>query len=248
MPDLTGKTALVTGASRGIGQAIARRLAEDGAQVAVHYSGNVDGAKETVEAILASGGEAFSVHAEFGVDGDVDLLLEQVWDGLAGRSLDILVNNAAWFGGTVEDVTPETFDLCCATNMRAPLFLILQALPRMSDGGHIVNLSSSVTRMVVPEIAYSMSKGAIDVMTRSLAPHLGKRNITINAVSPGVTDTRWNAWVHTDEDRAGQLADMTALGRVGEPEDIAAVVAFLASDEARWVTGHVLDASGGIHL
>lgn len=248
MAALTGRTALVTGASRGIGRGIAERLAADGALVAVHYSGNAEGAQETVESIRAAGGESFAVHAEFAEAEAVDALLAQVWEGIGDRPLDVLVNNAAFFGGTVEDVTPEMFDLCCAVNMRAPLFLILGALPRMRPGSRVVTVSSCATRMVVPQLAYSMTKGAVDTMTRSIAPFLGTHGITVNAVSPGVTDTRWNTWVHTDEDRARELADMTALGRVGTPDDIAAVVAFLASEDSRWVTGGTIDATGGIHL
>lgn len=248
MAELSGRTALVTGASRGIGQEISRRLAADGAHVIVHYSTYRDGALATVEDITKAGGTASLVRAEFGAAGAVDELLGAVDDELGEGRLDIIVNNAAWFGGTVDDLTAESFELCCTVNIATPLMLVLGARERLNDGGRVINLSSCVTRMNVPEIAYAVSKGAVDVMTRSLAPVLGARGITVNAVSPGVTDTRWNAWVHTDPERAAGLAAMTALGRVGRPADIAAVVAFLASDDAGWITGQVIDVSGGIHL
>jgi NAD(P)-dependent dehydrogenase (short-subunit alcohol dehydrogenase family) len=254
MTDLKGKTALVTGASRGMGRAIARRLAADGALVAVHYSRHADAAGETVAAIERAGGAAFPVQAEFGTDGDVRTLLAGLTAGLRGRPLDILVNNAACGNqdtvraGSVDRLTPGQFDEVFAVNVKAPLFLVQAALPLMPDGGRIVNISSLATRVALPgQIAYAMTKGALEVMSRTLANALGGRGITVNAVSPGSTDTEVTDLLHAPETRA-VLSGLTALGRIGRPDDIADAVAFLASDDARWITGTVLDATGGAFL
>jgi 3-oxoacyl-[acyl-carrier protein] reductase len=249
MADLTGKTALVTGASRGIGQAIARRLAADGALVAVHYGNSQAAATETVAAIQADGGMAFPVRAELGVDGDVDTLFAGLEAGLSGQRLDILVNNAATRAAAfIEQATPKEFDRMFAVNVRAPLFIIQRALPLLRDGGRIINISSSDTRVALPlELAYAMTKGAVNVMSQTLANALGARGITVNAVAPGPTDTDMTAFMGDPEVRAA-TASATALGRVGDPADIADAVAFLASDDARWITGQLLDVTGGMWL
>jgi 3-oxoacyl-[acyl-carrier protein] reductase len=249
MANLTGKTALVTGASRGIGRAIARRLAADGALVAVHYGNSQAGATETVAAIQADGGMAFPVRAELGVDGDVDTLFAGLEAGLSGQRLDILVNNAATRAAAfIEQATPKEFDRMFAVNVRAPLFIIQRALPLLRDGARIINLSSSDTRVALPlELAYAMTKGAVNVMTQTLANALGARGITVNAVAPGPTDTDMTAFMGDPEVQAA-TASATALGRVGQPADIADAVAFLASDDARWITGQLLDVTGGMWL
>jgi NAD(P)-dependent dehydrogenase (short-subunit alcohol dehydrogenase family) len=249
MAHLTGKTALVTGASRGIGRAIAQRLAADGALVAVHYGSNDTAARGTVLAIERAGGQAFAVRAELGRPGDVDTLFAGLTVGLGERPLDILVNNAA-IGAPipVEKTTPELFERVFAVNVQAPFFIIQRALPLLRDGGRIINISSSATRIAMPEIAYAMTKGAVDVLGRSLANTVGDRGITVNTVAPGVTETDMNAWLRDLPEAKAGIAGATALGRVGQPEDIADVVAFLASDQARWVTGHLLEATGGIFL
>ena len=233
MANLTGKTALVTGASRGIGRAIARRLAADGALVAVHYGNSQAAATETVAAIQADGGMAFPVRAELGVDGDVDTLFAGLEAGLSGQRLDILVNNAATRAAAfIEQATPKEFDRMFAVNVRAPLFIIQRALPLLRDGARIINLSSSDTRVALPlELAYAMTKGAVNVMTQTLANALGARGITVNAVAPGPTDTDMTAFMGDPEVQAA-TASATALGRVGQPADIADAVAFLASDDA----------------
>jgi 3-oxoacyl-[acyl-carrier protein] reductase len=247
--DLTGKTALVTGASRGIGRAIAERLAADGATVAVHYGSNDTAAKETVAGIEEAGGSAFAIKAELGVEGDIDTLFTALEAGLDGRKLDILVNNAGIAGGGgIEQVTPETFDHIFAVNARAPFFVIQRALPLIPDGGRIVSISSASGRAANPDLAYSMTKGALDVLGRTLAHLLGKRGITVNTVQAGITETDITSWLKGNEAIVNALSSMTALGRIGQPVDIASAVAFLVSPDAAWVTGHILDATGGFFL
>jgi NAD(P)-dependent dehydrogenase (short-subunit alcohol dehydrogenase family) len=253
MGALNGKTALVTGASRGIGRAIAERLAADGAVVAVHYHRGVTAAHEVVTGIRERGGVAFGVRAELGVPGDVDTLLAGFdtaiteYDRRGG--LDILVNNAAI--GTSDDLaglTPAGFDTLFAVNVKAPMFLVQQALSRLRDGGRIVNISSGVTRIALPDIiGYAATKGAVEAFSHNLAKQLGPRGITVNAVSPGIVATDANPWL-ADPERARWAADFSAFGRVGQPGDIAEVVAFVAGDGGRWVTGQVLDATGGSAL
>lgn len=255
MAVLTGKTALVTGASRGIGRAIAQRLAADGALVAVHYGSNESAALECVAEIEEAGGRAFAVGAELGVDGDVDTLFAGLEANLGERAgqvrLDILVNNAATGGqhGAIDTTTRAEFDRVFAVNVRAPFFLIQRALPVMGEGGRIVNVSSGDTRIALAgELAYSMTKGAINILGRTLANAVGVRGITVNTVAPGITDTGKIGWLLDDPQLLAATKAAAALDRVGQPSDIADVVAFLVSDDARWVTGHLLDATGGMFL
>jgi len=251
MSKLTGKTALVTGASRGIGRAIAERLAADGALVAVHYGHNEAAAKSTVAAIEHAGGHAFIVGADLGVAGGIDPLFAGLEAGLAGSPLDILVNNVggALGTGSIEKTTPGEFDRLIALNMRTPFFIIQRALPLFRDGGRIVNISSADARIAITgELAYSMAKGAINVLSRTLAHAVGGRGITVNAVAPGITDTEPNAWIHTSPEMEARTASASALNRIGQPSDIADIVAFLASDDARWITGDLIDATGGTFL
>jgi 3-oxoacyl-[acyl-carrier protein] reductase len=250
MGRLTGRTALVTGASRGIGRAIAERLAADGALTAVHYGSNDTAARETVAAIQEAGGQAFSVRAALGGDHDVETLFEGLEDGLAGRPLSILVNNAGItdYEATIEVATQEQFDRSVAINMRAPFFITQRALLLMHDGGRVINISSGVTWFAVPEVVYAMTKGALNALSRSVAQTHGDRGITVNTVSPGITETDMNAWLKDSVAAKQTVADMVALGRVGDPRDIADTVAFLASDDARWITGQTIDVNGGLLL
>jgi NAD(P)-dependent dehydrogenase (short-subunit alcohol dehydrogenase family) len=246
MATLNGKTALVTGASRGIGRSIAERLAADGADVGVHYGTNSTAAKDLVATITQAGGAATPIQAEFGLPDDIPTLLTGVDGWLAGRPLDILVNNAGIFSPTpIAQVTPEEFDRVHAVNVRAPFFLIQGALPRLSDGGRIVSISSASTRIAAPFAPYAMTKGAIEVLTLSLAHFLGPRGITVNAVAPGVIETDMGSPLHDNPQLEALIVSTVALGRFGRPRDVSDVVAFLVSDEARWVTGTVIDASGG---
>ncbi|WMX46576.1 SDR family oxidoreductase [Streptomyces roseicoloratus] len=256
MQQHTLRTALVTGASRGIGRAIARRLAADGLLVAVHYGTDGAAAQETVDLITADGGRAFAVGAELSTHEGVLLLVEGVRAGLlahtGGTGLDVLVNNAAVSssGGHLQDETVEQFDRVFAVNVRAPFFLVQQLLPVLRDGGSIVNIGSAVTRVsLADELAYAMTKGAMETFTRTLANVAGMRRITVNTVAPGPTQT---AGLTAAMAAMPQLEELLIAGQalpwVGQPEDVAEPVAFLASPAGRWVTGTVIDASGGTYL
>jgi NAD(P)-dependent dehydrogenase (short-subunit alcohol dehydrogenase family) len=251
MARLVGKTALVTGASRGIGRSIAQRLAAEGALVAVHYGSDDAAAKETVASIEAGGGRAFAIKAVLGVDGDTDAVIAGLEEGLRVRTgqatLDILVNNAAT--GDLEEQTTEAFDRLFRINVRAPYFLIQRALPLMRDGGRIVNIGSAVTRIALPgELAYAMTKAALETLTRNLANEVGPRGITVNTVAPGPTRTDRTAFIFDRPEAQAMVASGQAIERIGVPEDIAAVVAFLASDDSGWVTANLIDATGGSYL
>lgn len=250
---LKGKTALVTGASRGIGRATALKLAGGGALVAVHYGRGRDDAEAVVRAIVATGGKAFAVGADLTQPTSVTELFKQLDTEFAartgGRELDILVNNAG-IGprAPIEEVAPEVLDEVVQVNLKAPFLIIQQASPRLRRGGRIINVSSMATRNAFPELAaYVAAKAGLEALTLSLAQHFGPRGITVNAVLPGATATDMNPGFANPE-IAARIAAATALGRMGEPEDIANVIAFLASDEARWVTGQRIQVSGGQRL
>ncbi|MDT0270486.1 SDR family oxidoreductase [Streptomyces sp. DSM 44915] len=250
MPGLIDRTALVTGASRGIGQAVAVRLAAEGALVVVHFGTDENGAAATVDRIVRAGGTALAVRAELGVDGDVETLFAGVEAGLAGRPLDILVNNAAAPpAGPLGGPTRAEFDRLFAVNVRAPYFIIERALPLLPDGGRVISLSSVATRMANPaQTSFAMTKAAVETMSRTLANQLGARGITVNAVAPGATRTATNGAAFDVPGLPERIAAATALDRLGGADDVAEVVAFLASDAARWITGQVIDASGGLFL
>ncbi|WP_261564696.1 SDR family oxidoreductase [Frankia gtarii] len=254
MGRLQDKTALVTGASRGIGRGIALRLAEDGAVVAVNYATNEGAAKETVALIEQAGGRAFAVQAQLGTPGAVEQLLAEVEAALLEHTgsavLDILVNNAAatGFSGAQPDaVTEEILDYCFALNAKAPFLLIQQALRLIPDGGRVINISSGVTHAAFPpQIAYAMGKGALEQITLHLAPVLAPRQITINTVAPGVTDN--GDPVFTNPEAVKQMAAQSVFNRVGEVSEVADIVAFVASGDSRWMTGAFVDATGGTLL
>lgn len=254
MKPLDGKVALVTGASRGIGRSIALRLAQDGAFIAVHYGRQQQHAEEVVRAIEDAGGRAFAIGAPLEtIRGVVELaegLREQLLRITGHDGLDILVNNAGiGTSSPLEDTDEEEFDTLFAVNLKAPFFLVQRLLPHLNREGRIINISSGVTRIAFPRImAYNLTKGAINTFTLHLAKLLGPKGITVNAVLPGIVDTDVTApWLHTPDGQKLAI-DMSALGRVGQTEDIADIVAFLASPDARWVTAQLLGATGGSHL
>ncbi|MER6084597.1 SDR family oxidoreductase [Streptomyces sp. NPDC001833] len=254
MGTLNGRTALVTGAGRGIGRAIARRLAADGALVAVHYGSDESSARESVALITDAGGRAFPVRGPLDAPDGIRTVYERFDAGLRGlgepTALDILVNNAGFnIGGGVREVTPQDFDRLMAVHARAPLFLVQEGLPLLREGGRIINISSAATRVALPSaLAYTMAKAALEALTHTLAKELGSRQITVNCVAPGFVKTDLNRKRWATPEAEAQHAALSAFGRMGEPADVADIVAFLASADSRWVTGQCLDASGGSAL
>lgn len=248
MTDLLSRTALVTGASRGIGRATARALAAAGARVIVHYGNAANEAQSLVAEIRASGGHADAVGADLSAADGAQKLAAQVRD-LVGDRLDILVANAGIAtAASIEEQTVEEFDRMFAVNVRAPFFLVQQLLPLMSDGASIVLLSSLAARASVGLLpAYAATKGAIDTLVKHFAALLGPRGVRVNAVAPGVIDSDMSSFVRTDGGRQYTLG-LQALDRIGQPDDVADVVAFLASDASRWVTGDTIQVGGGSKL
>jgi 3-oxoacyl-[acyl-carrier protein] reductase len=248
MTPLSGKTALVTGASRGIGRASALALAEAGARVLVHYSRGAVEAASVVQQIRDAGGRADAVSADLAAPDGPHRLASDV-RRIIGDRLDILVANAGVANAaTIEDTRVEDFDSLFAVNVRAPFFLVQQLLPIMGDGSSVVLLSSLAAHAAVGTFsAYAATKGAIDTMVKHFAAALGERGIRVNAVAPGVVETEMSSFTKTDGGRDFTLG-LQALKRLAQPEDIGGVVAFLASDDARWITGDTIRADGGSRL
>ncbi|TDV33937.1 NAD(P)-dependent dehydrogenase (short-subunit alcohol dehydrogenase family) [Paraburkholderia caballeronis] len=248
MTRLTGKTALVTGASRGIGRSIALALAGEGARVLVHYGSAGAAADAVVEAIRAAGGQADKVAADLRAADGPHELAKRVRE-LAGERLDILVANAGVSkAALIEETTVEDFDRLFAVNVRAPFFLVQQLLPVLGEGSSVVLLSSLAARSAVNNLsAYAATKGAVDTLVRHFAFALGERGIRVNAIAPGVVETDMSNFAKTDAGRNFTLG-MQALKRIAQPDDIAGAAVFLASDDSHWVTGDTLRVDGGAKL
>ncbi|MCK8683280.1 SDR family NAD(P)-dependent oxidoreductase [Pseudomonas umsongensis] len=246
---LIGKHALVTGASGGIGRAIALRLASAGACVGVHYGNNREGARATVQAIEELGGRAFAVGADLRDSSQVRALLAQL-DEHGCEHLDILVNNAGiGLMGNIAQTSEQDFARVFDTNVKGAFFLTQALLARLRDGGSITTISSVVSLAAYPVcIAYAMSKAAINSMTLSLAAELGPRRIRVNAVAPGATATAFLGDLALHPDALQALENATAFQRLGQADEIATVAEFLASPAGAWITGQTIQASGGMHL
>jgi 3-oxoacyl-[acyl-carrier protein] reductase len=242
MGTLDGRTALVTGGSRGIGRAIVQRLVADGATVVFSYAANKEAAAEVV---AACDGRAFAVQADQGDLASQEALFEEAVRLLGG--LDILVNNAATgLPQPIVEVTPEEFDRVMAVNAKGPYFAMRFAGQHMRDNGRIISISTVNTRIVPPGASmYAGSKGALELFSRVAAYEFGGRGITVNTVSPGATDTQMLRDANPGDSFDSTVA-FTALKRLGRPADVANVVAFLASPDAQWVTGQNITASGGL--
>lgn len=253
MTDLTAKTALVTGASRGLGRASALALAAAGARVLVHYNRSASEAETVVADIRAAGGRADKLTADLSSADGAHLLAKQVRD-IVGARLDILVANAGVSkAASIEDTTIQDFDALFATNVRAPFFLVQQLLPVMGEGSSVVLISSLAAHAALTThsgagfAAYAATKGAIDTLVKHFAAALGPRGIRVNAIAPGIIHTDMSNFTKTQDGRNFAIG-MQAIQRVGETGDIGPVAAFLASDSARWITGDTIHVDGGSKL
>ena len=255
MTTLQNKTALVTGASRGIGRATALALARAGAHILIHFGRSRQEAESLADEIKANGGRADAISADLGTPDGASSLARQVRT-IVGDRLDILVLNAGISkSARIADYTIEDLDNLFATNVRGPFFLVQQLLPVLGEGSSIVAITSAVARTVVGKpglenpsvLAYASTKGALETLVRNWAAILGPSGIRVNAVAPGVIDTEMSNFTKTEAGREVALG-MQALKRIGKPEDVADVVAFIASDAARWITGASIPVDGGSKL
>ncbi len=251
---LEGKTALVTGASRGLGRRIAEHFAALGATVAINYASSDAAAREVLEGIEAKGGKAFLIKCQLGTYEAAVALADALEAGLqertGGTGLDILVNNAG--GGPVANfdaTTPELFEEVMSLNMRAPFFVTQRLKPSLRDGGRVINVGSLGARTAVADYAvYAMSKRALETFTVLLAKDLGPRNITVNCINPGLIESDANVHVRSDANISGYLLQTTPMRRFGVPEDFAGVAVSLASPAMGYVTGQVIEVAGGMSL
>jgi|AGTN01.2.fsa_nt_gi Dehydrogenases with different specificities (related to short-chain alcohol dehydrogenases) len=248
---LLGKVVLVTGGSRGIGAAIAQRLAAEGATVAVSYAGNKAAADNVVNEITRDGGKGLAFQANVKSSKETEKLIDEVVK--AAGKIDILVNNAGVFElGPIDQINTEQYDNVFDVNVKGVIATTVAALKKIPDGGRIINVSSgAAVGSMAGASVYSASKAALDALTRIWAQDLGARKITVNGVAPGPVETdMYNSFKsqNNPEELEQYMVSKTALGRIGQADDIAAVVAFLASDDGRWVTGQTLRADGGLNF
>lgn len=245
MKSLQDKVAIVTGASRGIGAGIAKAIAQAGASVVINYTSNRSAADHVVSEIKNLGGSAISVHADVSNSIEVKALFDAIITHFG--KVDILINNAGTaIFKAIQDTSDEEIDRVFAINVKGTFYCLREAATRLSNDGRIINISSSVTRLILPTYgAYAATKGAVEQLTRVFAKEMGSRGITVNSISPGPTNTELFLEGKSEE-TIQRLAAMSALGRIGETEDIARVVLFLASEEAAWVTGQNIGVNGGI--
>jgi 3-oxoacyl-[acyl-carrier protein] reductase len=248
MNSLTGKVAIVTGASKGIGAAIAKGLATSGAAVAVNYASDKQGADRTVADIKEKGGKAIAIKADMSKPAEVKQLFAETKKALGVPN--VLVNNAGVFKfEPVQDITEAEFHRHFGINVLGTMLAVQEAVKHFpAEGGSIVNISSIASESPVPNSSlYSATKGAVDTLTRALAVELGPRKIRVNVVAPGYTDTEGNKGLVDSPVGEALVASTPLGGRFGRPEEIAPAVVFLASDDAAWLTGERLNASGGVH-
>jgi len=249
MSRLDGRVALVTGAARGIGAGIAERLASDGAAVAINYAASAHAAEALVERIRSWGGRAKALQADLSSAAEARALVETAFDEL-GR-LDILVNNAATATGhaPLAAVDEALMQANFALNVSGPLFATQAAVARFPEkGGRVINITSVIARRLFPRASvYAATKSALEALTRVWAAEFGAKGITVNAVAPGPIDTDMLKRALPSEAAREHIIARTPLGRIGVPSDVADVVAFLASDDARWITGQVIETSGGMN-
>lgn len=248
MKKLEDKVAVVTGASKGIGAEIAKNLASEGASVIVNYSSDKDGADRVVNDIVAKGGSAVAVQGNVSSRSDVEVIFARTKETFGDA--DIVVNNAGVYTlGTLEQFNEDEFHRQFNTNVLS-LLLVSQAAAEAfgEKGGSIINIGSTVTRLLPPQSTiYAGTKGAIDTITQVLAKELGPKKIRVNSINPGMTDTEGNRTSGLiGSPFQAQFEAMTPLGRIGQPNDISPIAVFLASDDAKWVTGEVILAGGGM--
>jgi 3-oxoacyl-[acyl-carrier protein] reductase len=247
MSKLNGKVAIVTGASKGIGAAIARALGAEGASVVVNYASSRAGADKVVEAITSKGGKALAVKADVSKAADAKALIDDALNAF-GR-LDVLVNNSGVYEfAPLEEVTEDSFHRQFNTNVLGLLLVTQAAAKHLPEGGSVINIGSAVTRITPPNSAvYTATKGAVDAITGVLSREFGQRKIRVNSINPGMVETEGThsaGFIGSDFEKA--LASQAPFGRVGQPDEIADIAVFLASKESRWLTGETLIASGGL--